>query len=128
MRFLLDTHVLVWWLYDVPRLSPSAFRLLSQENAEILVSAVSAFEIANKFRLGKWQEIAVLAASFDTVVDSGGFTMLPVTNIHASCAGLLAGEHRDPFDRLIAAQAQVERLSVVSADAAFDGLGAVRIW
>ncbi len=128
MKYLLDTHALVWWLYDVPRLSPTASRILKDTENQILVSAVSAYEVANKFRIGKWAEIAALAISFDEIIGSQGFTVLPVSSPHASQAGLLNSGHRDPFDRLIAAQAISQRVPVLSVDAAIKALGAERVW
>ncbi len=128
MKYLLDTHALVWWLYDVPQLSPAVFALVADPANEILASAVSAYEIANKFRVGKWQEIAGLATSFAAIVESQGFATVSIEPSHATLAGLLQGDHRDPFDRLLAAQARHLGIPVLSVDKAFDALGAERVW
>jgi PIN domain nuclease of toxin-antitoxin system len=128
LRYLLDTHALVWWLYDVPRLPPAVARLIQDPENQILVSAVSAFEVANKFRIGKWAEMAALAISFDEITGAAGFAAIPLASSDASQAGLLKSDHRDPFDRLIAAQAIAGKMSVLSIDTAFDALGAERVW
>jgi PIN domain nuclease of toxin-antitoxin system len=128
LRYLLDTHALVWWLYDVPRLPPAVARLIQDPENQILVSAVSAFEVANKFRIGKWAEMAALAISFDEIMGAAGFVTIPVASSDASQAGLLKSDHRDPFDRLIAAQAIAGKMPVLSIDTAFDDLGAERVW
>jgi PIN domain nuclease of toxin-antitoxin system len=128
LRYLLDTHALVWWLYDVPRLPPAVARLIQDPENQILVSAVSAFEVANKFRIGKWAEMAALAISFDEITGAAGFMTIPLASSEASQAGLLKSDHRDPFDRLIAAQAIAGKMPVLSIDTAFDDLGAERVW
>ena len=128
MKYLLDTHALVWWLYDVPQLSPAVLAIVADPDNEILTSAVSAYEIANKFRLGKWQEIAGLATSFTEIVESQGFATIAIEPSQATLAGLLQGDHRDPFDRLIAAQARLLGIPVLSVDKVFEGLGAERVW
>ncbi len=128
MRYLLDTHALVWWLYDVPRLPPAVARLIQDPENQILVSAVSAFEVANKLRIGKWAEMAALAISFDEITGAAGFLTIPLASSDASQAGLLRSDHRDPFDRLIAAQAIAAKMPVLSIDTAFDALGAERVW
>jgi PIN domain nuclease of toxin-antitoxin system len=128
VRYFLDTHVLVWWLYDTPRLSPRATTTIADPGNTILVSAVSAFEIANKHRIGKWEEIAVLAISFDQIVEAQGFVTFSVTSRHASHAGLLPGEHRDPFDRLLAAQSRLENVPMITFDPYIQTLGVDAIW
>jgi PIN domain nuclease of toxin-antitoxin system len=128
LRYLLDTHALVWWLYDVPRLPPAVARLIQDPENQLFVSAVSAFEVANKFRIGKWAEMAALAISFDEITGAAGFVTIPLASSDASQAGLLKSDHRDPFDRLIAAQAIAGKMPVLSIDTAFDDLGAERVW
>jgi PIN domain nuclease of toxin-antitoxin system len=128
LRYLLDTHALVWWLYNVPRLPDRVARLIEDRENQLFVSAVSAFEVANKFRIGKWAEMAALAISFDEITAAAGFVTIPVASSDASQAGLLKSDHRDPFDRLIAAQAIAGKMPVLSIDTAFDALGAERVW
>jgi PIN domain nuclease of toxin-antitoxin system len=89
---------------------------------------VTAWEIASKVRLGKWPEAASLATSLATVIAQFGFVALPVTLDHALTAGSLVGQHRDPFDRMFAAQGLVEGIPVVTADPAIRSLGALVLW
>jgi PIN domain nuclease of toxin-antitoxin system len=119
---------LVWWLYDVPRFPDMVARLIEDRENQLFVSAVSAFEVANKFRIGKWAEMAALAISFDEITAAAGFVTIPLASSDASQAGLLKSDHRDPFDRLIAAQAIAGKMPVLSIDTAFDDLGAERVW
>ena len=128
VRYLLDTHALVWWLYNPARLSAAANAAMSEPENEIVASAISAYEIANKNRLGKWSEIAPLAAAFEEIVRAEGFGLLHVTGRHAALAGQLPGEPRDPFDRLIAAQARIDGIPVVTVDPALAALGAEVVW
>lgn len=93
-----------------------------------LVSAVSAVEIATKFRLGKLPEGAMLAKDFEAITASQGFIELALTGRHGRLAGNLPGAHKDPFDRMLAAQAILEGLTLVSSDAALDQFGVQRIW
>ena len=128
MRYLLDTHALAWWLLDDVKLKSSAHEAIADPQNEIIVSAASAFEVATKLRLGKWPEMEALARNFETLVIAERFSLLPVTPAHALLAGTMAGEHKDPFDRILAAQAKLERLTIVSADGALDVFGVARLW
>lgn len=128
MRYLLDTHALVWWLLNSADLSQSARLALSDGDNEVMVSAVSAFELTTKHRLGKWPEVGPISTYFVKYVTAERFTLLSVKTSHALYAGQLVAEHKDPFDRLLAAQSKLEGLSLVSADKAFDGLGVERLW
>ncbi|HRP79018.1 MAG TPA: type II toxin-antitoxin system VapC family toxin [Aquamicrobium sp.] len=116
MRLLLDTHALVWWLLNDERLSRRANDLISDPGNRIFASAVSAFEMATKHRLGKWPEIGMLAATFEDIVIGQDFAIIPISAGHAARAGMLSGDHRDPFDRFLAAQAQMERLYLLTKD------------
>ncbi len=122
MRALLDTHTLYWWVSDHPQLSLTARRIIADAGNEILVSAAVAWELATKTRLGKWQAANALAADFEAIVASQGFLPLPITLAHARRAGLLEAAHRDPFDRMLAAQAEIEGAVLISADPAFQAL------
>lgn len=101
---------------------------IAAESSAVFVSAVSAIEIATKHRLGKLPEAAVLAARFETEIEALGFLPLPVTLVHARCAGSLDIPHKDPFDRLLIAQAMVENMLLVSNETVFDGYGVSRLW
>jgi PIN domain nuclease of toxin-antitoxin system len=127
MRLLLDTHTLLWWLDGNTRLSRRARAVIADGFNEIFVSAASAWEISTKFRLGKLPGASAVATDVVGAVASQTFTPLDITILHAQRAGRLAGEHRDPFDRMLIAQAQIEDLTVVSDDAVFDAYGVERI-
>jgi PIN domain nuclease of toxin-antitoxin system len=128
MRLLLDTHTLLWWLSDDPNLPPSARKLMARGSSSLLVSAASAWEIAIKVRSGKLQGAAELAADFAGHLAREQFEPLPITVEHAVRAGLLPGPHRDPFDRMLIAQAQAENVPIISNDAAFDDYRVRRLW
>jgi PIN domain nuclease of toxin-antitoxin system len=119
VRVLLDTHVLVWWLTDAADL-PAAMRPLIKDRLNtIYVSAASCWEIAIKVRSGKWSEAAGLVPGIADVLSRARLAPLPVTVQHAERAGLLDIAHKDPFDRLLAAQALDEGLAVASVDPVF---------
>ena len=128
MRLLLDTHTLLWLMLDSPRLSQSANAALDDPDAELLVSAVSAYEISLKHQRGRLPEAGGIADNLTEVIETLDAAALPITVEHAQRAGALGLVHKDPFDRLLAAQAIVENIPIVSADPAFDTLGARRIW
>jgi PIN domain nuclease of toxin-antitoxin system len=128
MRLLLDTHALIWWLAGDARLSREAREAISDEENEIFVSAASAWEIATKHRLGKLPGAGPLAVDFAREVRTQGFTPLPISLEHGQVAGSLRTEHRDPFDRMLAAQAGEEKMALVSIETSFDALGVRRIW
>lgn len=94
----------------------------------LYVSAVSAVEVTTKFRLGKWPEVEHLALNFIALIENEGFLQLPISLAHAGLAGSLLQDHKDPFDRLLAAQAIIEKLPIISADPALDQFGITRIW
>ena len=128
MRLLLDTHALFWLLEDNPRLSARAVEAMSAPDAELLVSAVSAFEICLKFKLGKLPRAAALAEAFEEVIASAACVPLPLSLAHAEAAGKLDLSHRDPFDRLLIAQALTENVPIVSNEKLFDAFGVERVW
>ena len=128
MRTLLDTHALVWWWIDDPRLPAAARNLISDPDTAVLVSAASAWEIATKHRLGKWPEPEQLLGGFEDLLRQSRFADLPITVAHARMAGTLAGEHRDPFDRMIMAQSRIENLTVLTGDPVFAQYGVPVIW
>ncbi|HKM88612.1 MAG TPA: type II toxin-antitoxin system VapC family toxin [Xanthobacteraceae bacterium] len=128
MRVLVDTHAFFWWVIDKPKLSARARALLVEEDNEVFVSAVVAWELATKARLGKWPQALPIATNIASVIADNRFTALTITIEHARTAGLLAGAHRDPFDRMLAAQSQVEGMPLVSADPVFRGFGTAVMW
>jgi PIN domain nuclease of toxin-antitoxin system len=128
LRLLLDTHTLIWWYLDRDELSPTAAAVLRDEANVAMVSAASIFEIAVKHRIGKLPQVAELINDLDALLEDQMFGALPITIQHARTAGLLAGQHRDPFDRMLAAQAIVENLVLISNDAALDQFGVQRLW
>ena len=127
MRLLLDTHAFLWFIDDNPRLSSSAKTLLESDN-DLLLSTVSLWEIAIKFSLGKLG----LPEPFDPFVRQqlgvNAIDVLQVEVSHLGAVSTLPFHHCDPFDRLLVAQATVEQLSIVSADAAFDKYSIGRLW
>lgn len=128
MRLLLDTHAFLWWLDGDRRLSIKARRLIADDANAVLVSAASAWEITAKARLGKLPGAKDVAADVFGCIGSQGFVPLDITVLHAQRAGGLAGDHRDPFDRMLIAQAQLEDVAVISDDRVFDEYGVRRIW
>jgi PIN domain nuclease of toxin-antitoxin system len=128
MRLLLDTHTFLWWLDGDRRLPATARRQIADERNVILISAASAWEITTKARLGKLPGALDVAADVAAAAASQGFTALDITILHAQRAGRLPGDHRDPFDRMLVAQAQLEDLPIVSNETVFDGYGVNRIW
>ena len=128
MRLLLDTHALIWWLAGDPSLSPSAQQAITDPNNAVFVSAASAWEISTKHRLGKLPAAAALAADIVTIIAGQGFVELPMTVRHTQLAGSLPGTHKDPFDRMLVAQATLESLVLVSTEAVFDDYGVSRLW
>ena len=127
MRLLLDTHTLLWWLDGSPRLSKKARTAIGDHRNEVFVSAASAWEITTKARLGKLPGATAVAADVVGAVASQDFLPLDITLRHAQRAGRLPGQHRDPFDRMLIAQAQIEDLAVVSDDEVFDAYAVERI-
>jgi PIN domain nuclease of toxin-antitoxin system len=123
MKFLLDTHVLLWWLFDSPQLSANLRSIVAERSHEILVSSASAWEIATKFRIGKLPEASSLIQDYSGWLTRAGFLTLNVTAEHALRAGLLTHSHRDPFDRMLAAQSAVENVPLCSADPIFESFG-----
>lgn len=128
MRLLLDTHALVWWWTDDRRLPTAARAATADPDNTVFVSAASAWEIATKHRLGKWPEVARIIDEYDAHLRRSRFANLSITSEHARRAGSLPGPHRDPFDRLLLAQAQREDLICVSGDAVFRAYGANVLW
>ena len=128
MRLLLDTHALLWWATDDARLSPAAKGAMADPDNEVFVSAASAWEIATKHRLGKLDGVSGVTERFDEIVTADGFQHLAVGHLHALRAGGFKAEHRDPFDRMLAAQSELERMPLVTRDPAFVLFGTRTLW
>lgn len=128
MNVLLDTHAFLWWVADDARLSKRARSAIGDPKRVIYFSPASAWEIATKHRIGRLTEARELLADLPGIVARSGFMELPVSTRHAVLAGSLEGTHRDPFDRMLAAQAISENLEVVTTDAALTELGARAVW
>ena len=128
MRLLLDTNALIWWLNDDERMTRRVRRVLDSGQHDVFVSAASAWEIATKVRLGKLKFAAGFLADFDASIRALNFEPLPVTSHHAVVGAQLPGAYGDPFDRMLAGQAAVERLNVVTSDPAIGALGVETLW
>jgi PIN domain nuclease of toxin-antitoxin system len=128
MKLLLDTHALVWVMNANPRLGRAARARIELPSNQVFVSAGSIWEAAIKFRIGKFPEAAILVDQPRKVLESLEIDELPISLEHARLAGSLAGRHKDPFDRMLAAQALLEGLTLVSEDAVFDELAVARLW
>ena len=127
MRLLLDTHTLIWWATDDSALTSRARdRIAGSE--EVLVSAATAWEMAIKVSLGRLPSAFDLVTNFEDSLRSRGFQVLAISAAHGIRAGLLPGPHKDPFDRVLIAQAQAENLAIVSSDQIFDRYGVRRVW
>jgi len=122
---LLDTHAMLWLLAGDERLSPRARATIDQAARPLLVSAASLWEVAIKRSLGKLDAPADLARRLAALRH---VEFLPISPLHAEAVGELPWHHRDPFDRLLVAQAQMERLAIVSSDAVLGQYGAEVIW
>ena len=127
-RLLIDTHAFLWWLAGDERLSASARKAIGAEFDPIFVSAASIWEIATKHRLGKLPGATAIVSDLAGVIDGQGFLGLPITIRHGQAAGALPGPHRDPFDRMLIAQAMLDDLVVVSNERAFGAYGVRRLW
>jgi len=115
---LLDTHIFLWWLFDDARLPVNTREYIQDIDNTVYVSAASVWEISTKFRLGKLPEASSVATNVPYWVEKAGFLALSVTMEHAQLAGSWNVSHRDPFDRMLAAQAKLEKMPLASTDIA----------
>ena len=128
VRLLLDTHALAWWFENNIRLGRQAHEAIASGGNTILVSTVSAFEMSMKHHIGKWPEIGPLLDRLTDYLRYERFDILTLSLHHAELAGSLPIPHRDPFDRLLIAQAQIEQATLVSNETVFDQFGVRRLW
>jgi PIN domain nuclease of toxin-antitoxin system len=128
VRLLLDTHALIWFVGGDSALSAAARQAIEGSENEILVSAASAWEIATKHRLGKLPHLGPLADDISNVLLRLGFVELPISVSEGEAAGRLPGPHRDPFDRMLIAQAMLDDLVLVSNEEAFAAYRVRRLW
>lgn len=128
MRLLLDTHALLWWWKDDPKLPPQARSAMSDVTNDVFVSAVSGWEIATKVRKGQMPEMRDNLSTFEEDLADDRFHRLAVTIQHGLRGGSLPDGHKDPFDRLLAAQALVENMTVVTRDPEIAAFGCKVLW
>jgi PIN domain nuclease of toxin-antitoxin system len=128
LKLLLDTHILVWWLLDDPALPRRLAASLRDPANEIYVSSASAWEIATKYRRGRMPQAEPLVQGFRRLIEGERWIAVPVTLEHALAAGLLESRHRDPFDRMLAAQARLEDMKLVTDDRALAALVMSGAW
>jgi PIN domain nuclease of toxin-antitoxin system len=125
---LLDTHALLWWLLDSPELSAIAREAIAAPGQRVLVSAATAWELGTKLRIGKLPEAEDIVVNLAAYLRKQRFEALAISLDHALAAGQLPGPYRDPFDRMLIAQARIERADVVTVDPVFRDYGAAVVW
>ena len=128
MRLLLDTHTLLWWLAGDQALSDAAREAIADPDNEVFVSTASAWEIATKYQLGRLSGAALITADIAGAVASQGFTELPISIRDGQAAGGLPAVHKDPFDRMLIAQAVTAGMVIVSSEALFNAYAVPRLW
>jgi PIN domain nuclease of toxin-antitoxin system len=128
VQLLLDTHTFLWWLSGDTGLSTSARTAIADEANGVFVSAASVWEITTKHRIGKLPGVAAIVSDLTSVIADQGFVGLAISLRHGQVAGTLPGPHRDPFDRMLIAQAMLENLVLVSNEQPFDAYGVGRLW
>lgn len=128
MKALLDTHALLWFALDDKRLHSRARAVIEERDNDLLVSPASVWEIAIKISLRKYKIDSDFATFFDQQISENDFSILPIATSHAAMVANLPFHHRDPFDRLLAAQAIVEQVPIISIDNVYDLYGVPRIW
>ncbi len=128
VRVLLDTHALLWALMDPGHLSRRARRIIEDADNTILVSSVCAWEIATKHRLGRLPGADSVVQGYKKHLGTLRATELPITSDHALLAGVLPERHRDPFDRMLAAQAIVEGIPLITRDPVFKPFQVQLVW
>ena len=125
---LLDTHAALWWFVDSPQLTQAVRELIGDSARRVVFSAASAWELATKARIGKLPEMPEVPTRLPGFVQGSRFEVLPISLEHSLLAGALPGPHRDPFDRMLIAQARREGLTVVTRDKIFADYGCTTVW
>ncbi len=128
MKVLLDTHACIWMILGSSRISQLAKSTIQEFANEVYVSAATGWEITTKYRIGKMPEVEPFVHDFPGTLKRMSFQELPVSMDHATRAGLLTGDHKDPFDRMLIAQSLAEGLPLVSNEELFDAFHVRRIW
>lgn len=128
MRVLLDTHAYFWWRAEPSRLSPAARDAIRDRATVVYVSAATVWELSIKAHVKGWEAARVLLLDIEDHMRAQGMLELPISLAHAREAGSLPLVHRDPFDRMLIAQARVERCQIVSNESLFDAYGVSRRW
>jgi len=128
LAYLLDSHALLWWWFDPDRLSGPVRSLLSDAENQVLVSAASVWELSLKHQLGKLPELASAIADLPGLLQADGFEALPISLAHGIRAGGYSQPHRDPFDRMLAAQAELDRLVLLTADPQLSTFPCQTLW
>lgn len=128
MSLLLDSHAFLWFVRGDRRLSVTARKAIEAPETVVHVSAATAWELTTKVRLGKLPEASALTRDFDEILQTLRFRPLAISIEHGRVAGLFETPHRDPFDRMLAAQARIEGLELVTADPAFAGFDVPTVW
>ena len=126
--YLLDSHVLLWWWFDPDRLSNAALELLSNPSTSVLVSAASVWELSLKHHQGKLPELSGVITDLPGLLQADGVKALPISLAHGLRAGVYSQPHRDPFDRMLAAQAELERLVLLTADPQLSTFPCQTLW
>jgi len=126
--YLLDSHALLWWWFDPDRLSTAVRELLSEPATSVLVSAASVWELSLKHHQGKLPELSGAIADLPGLLQADGFEALPISLAHGLRAGGYNQPHRDPFDRMLAAQAELDRLVLLTADPQLSTFPCQTLW
>jgi PIN domain nuclease of toxin-antitoxin system len=128
VRLLLDTHAYYWWRADRKRLSTRARAAIEDRGNDLFVSAATVWELAIKAHNKSWESARLLLLDLEQVMSDAGAQALPISLAHAREAGSLPLVHRDPFDRMLVAQARVDEIQLVSNETLFDAYGVLRLW
>ena len=126
--YLLDSHALLWWWFDPDRLSSAVLRLLCNPSASVLVSAASVWELSLKHHQGKLPELSGAITDLPGLLQADGFEALPISLAHGLRAGAYSQPHRDTFDRMLAAQAELDRLVLLTADPQLSTFPCQTLW
>jgi len=113
---LLDTHIFLWWLFDDPQLSDNLRRKIRDMDITIFISAASVWEISTKYRIGKLPQAGTVAADVPKWIVKAGFQPMAIKPEHAQMAGMWEMPHKDPFDRMLAAQSRIEKMPLATID------------